>query len=172
MPLTTSLIWPTRPSGIILASASQLSGARIGAWMLAGDTALTRIPRDAYPIASDLVAEARPPLGRSRRRVVGERLGTEHSSVVYQGIDTPEALERPVDDPFGGAWHSDVSLDGEHVRSSDGLIVRAFATTAQPSRRYAATTLAPMPWESPVMMATLCPFPLMSRSPPGRSGAG
>ena len=38
--------------------------------------------------------------------------------------------------------------------SSDGLIVSAFATTAQPRRRYAATTPAPMPWEPPVTIAT------------------
>jgi hypothetical protein len=30
--------------------------------MAPGETALTRMPRDAYSIASDLVAEARPPL--------------------------------------------------------------------------------------------------------------
>jgi hypothetical protein len=57
-------------------------------------------------------------------------------------------------------------------RSLDGLIVRAFATTAQPIPPYAATTPAPMPWEPPVMMATLLAFAVMSSSPPGRSGAG
>jgi hypothetical protein len=29
--------------------------------MIPGETALTRTPRDAYSMASDLVAEARPP---------------------------------------------------------------------------------------------------------------
>src|SRR6201995_5824846 len=39
--------------------------------------------------------------------------------------------------------------------SSDGLIVSEFATTAHPSRRYPATTAAPMPREAPVTMTTL-----------------
>ncbi len=39
--------------------------------------------------------------------------------------------------------------------SPDGLNVRALATTAQPRPRYPATRPAPMPWEPPVMMATL-----------------
>src|SRR6516225_9206269 len=39
--------------------------------------------------------------------------------------------------------------------SSDGLIVRALATTAQVRPRYPATRPAPMPAEAPVMMATL-----------------
>ena len=30
--------------------------------MMPGETALTRMPREAYSTASDLVAEARPPL--------------------------------------------------------------------------------------------------------------
>ena len=30
--------------------------------MMPGETALTRMPREAYSMASDLVAEARPPL--------------------------------------------------------------------------------------------------------------
>jgi hypothetical protein len=30
--------------------------------MMPGETALTRTPREAYSMASDLVAEARPPL--------------------------------------------------------------------------------------------------------------
>ncbi len=30
--------------------------------MMPGETALTRIPREAYSMASDLVAEAKPPL--------------------------------------------------------------------------------------------------------------
>ena len=38
--------------------------------------------------------------------------------------------------------------------SSDGLIVRALATTAQPRSRYPSTSPAPMPWDPPVMMAT------------------
>src|SRR6516165_5244927 len=42
--------------------------------------------------------------------------------------------------------------------SSDGLIVRALATTAQPRPRYPATRPAPMPCEPPVTMATRCPL--------------
>ena len=52
--------------------------------------------------------------------------------------------------------------------SSAGLIVRAVATTAQPRPRYPATSPAPMPWEAPVMTATL---PVMAPPAPGRSGA-
>ena len=59
---------------------------------------------------------------------------------------------------------STVSTSG----SSDDLIVRALATTAQPCWRYAATRPAPMPCEPPVMMATL-PF---TACPPGRWDAG
>ena len=39
--------------------------------------------------------------------------------------------------------------------SSDGLIVRALATTAQPCLRYPATSPAPIPREAPLMIATL-----------------
>jgi len=53
--------------------------------------------------------------------------------------------------------------------SSDDLIVRAVATTAQPRVRYPPTSPAPMPWEPPVMTATL---PVMTPAGPGRSGAG
>ena len=49
---------------------------------------------------------------------------------------------------------STVSTSG----SSDGLIVRALATTAQPRPRYPATRSAPMPCDPPVMMATLRSF--------------
>src|ERR1700733_7151036 len=44
--------------------------------------------------------------------------------------------------------------------SSEGAMVRALATTAQPCARYPATRPAPMPCEPPVMMATL---PVMAR---------
>jgi len=33
-----------------------------GVWMMPGETALTRMPREAYSTASDQVAAARPPL--------------------------------------------------------------------------------------------------------------
>ena len=43
------------------------SGACIGVWMTPGDTAFTRMPREAYSMASDLVAAARPPLVSAAR---------------------------------------------------------------------------------------------------------
>ena len=52
--------------------------------------------------------------------------------------------------------------------SSDGLIVRALATTAHPRPRYPVTRPAPMPCDPPVMTATL---PVMMPAP-DRSGAG
>ena len=53
--------------------------------------------------------------------------------------------------------------------SWDGVIVLAVATTAQPRARYPATRPAPMPWEPPVMMATL---PVMMPPAPARPDAG
>jgi hypothetical protein len=35
---------------------------RVGVWIIPGETAFTRMPREAYSMASDLVADARPPL--------------------------------------------------------------------------------------------------------------
>ena len=52
--------------------------------------------------------------------------------------------------------------------SPDGSIVRALATTAQPRSRYPATRPAPMPWEAPVMTATL---PVMACPAQGRARA-
>src|SRR6516165_3543585 len=74
--------------------------------MLAGDTALTRMPRDAYSIASDLVAEASPPLvsaGKNRwlRRVrnVGDggRDVDDVAAAVLQhlGYGAPSQPEEP-----------------------------------------------------------------------------
>jgi hypothetical protein len=38
-------------------SEAQLSGGFVGVWMMPGATALTRMPRVAYSMASNLVAE-------------------------------------------------------------------------------------------------------------------
>src|SRR4051794_34690509 len=56
-------------------------------------------------------------------------------SVVARSVRSPLTVSR------AGSWA--------------GSIVRDTATTAQPFRRYAATRPAPMPWEPPVMIATL-----------------
>ena len=39
-----------------------LSAGCTGVWMMPGETALTRMLREAYSMASDLVSAARPPL--------------------------------------------------------------------------------------------------------------
>ena len=62
MPSTTSLTWPTRPSGGSWSPSRHSFRGCIGVWMMPGETALTRMPREAYSTASDRVAEARPPL--------------------------------------------------------------------------------------------------------------
>ena len=91
-----------------------------------GETALTRMPREAYSIANDLVAAATPPLvsavstdgalrqpeeshyidahDRSvvRSGVVGERLGDVGTGVIDQRVDAPEAREGLADDPVRG----------------------------------------------------------------------
>src|SRR5580692_8749588 len=103
MPPTTSSTVPTRPSGGIRSPRpSKLPGGYIEVWMMPGETALTRTPREAYSIASDRVAAAPArhlrddPLGGPEepgqvdpddQRVVGggvfgERLGHEHPGVV------------------------------------------------------------------------------------------
>jgi hypothetical protein len=54
-------------------------------------------------------------------RVVGKRLGDEDASVVDEGVDAPEALECPTEDPIDGGGIGDVSLDGKHGRIPDRL---------------------------------------------------
>jgi len=73
MPSTMSLTWPTVPSGgSRLPSASWLSAGYIGVWIMPGETALTRMPREAYSKASDLLMRARLPSiprpGRAQQR--------------------------------------------------------------------------------------------------------
>ena len=50
--------------------------------MMPGETALTRMPRDAYSIASDLVAALRPPLVSEASDIVGAVLYLEDASFV------------------------------------------------------------------------------------------
>lgn len=45
----------------------QQARRQTGVWMTPGETALTRMPREAYSIASDLVAEATPPFVSAAR---------------------------------------------------------------------------------------------------------
>lgn len=52
---------PMRPTGWSFASAACFSGACIGVLMTPGATALTRIPRVAYSMASDHDAAFKPP---------------------------------------------------------------------------------------------------------------
>src|SRR6202020_3203241 len=56
--------------------------------------------------------------------------------------------------------------------SSEGAMVRALATTAQPRARYPATRPAPMPCEPPVMMATLPAVSAVLIAGPPRSRRG
>src|SRR3954451_15884442 len=65
MPSTTSLISPSRPMGRRLAMPSYDAGSCTGVLITPRETALTRIPRDAYSIASDRVTAASPPLVRA-----------------------------------------------------------------------------------------------------------
>ena len=61
MASTTSRTWPTRPSGW---TAGELGPGFRGigpVWMTPGETAFTRMPRDAYSTASARVAAAKPP---------------------------------------------------------------------------------------------------------------
>src|ERR1700740_40562 len=57
-----SRISPIRPTGCILAIAAWVSGGFIGVLMMPAATAFTRMPREAYSMASDLVAAFSPPL--------------------------------------------------------------------------------------------------------------
>src|SRR6516165_8607169 len=145
-PSTTSLTCPARPSGGSQSpSPSKLSAGCIGVWITPGETALTRMPSEAYSTASDRVAAARPPLvsaastagargqpeetgqvdsggqGVVGRGVLGERLGDGHADVVDQRVDAPEPAEGRVDDPAGGGRVGDIAIDGEQVRFSGRL---------------------------------------------------
>ena len=53
---------PSGPSGAARPGPSYVSGSCIGVLMTPGATALTRTPRAAYSMASDLVTAASPPL--------------------------------------------------------------------------------------------------------------
>ena len=59
---TISSISPIRPTGCRAARNSCVSAGCIGVRMMPGATALTRMPRAAYSMASDLVTAFRPPL--------------------------------------------------------------------------------------------------------------
>ncbi len=58
---TMSLTWPRRPSGGRSPSLAAPAGCRAVS-MTPGETALTRMPLDAYSMASDLAAAASPAL--------------------------------------------------------------------------------------------------------------
>src|SRR5215472_15050539 len=104
--------------------------------MMPGETALTRMPRQAYSMARDRVAAVPPrhlgdgPLGHQEepgqidpddpgvvvRRVLGERLGDVHTGVVDERVDATEPVQRRAYDPVGGRGLGDVPTHGEHAR--------------------------------------------------------
>src|SRR5216683_1472691 len=103
--------------------------------MMPGETALTRMPRQAYSMASDRVAAVPVqhlgdgPLGQPEESgevdaghqgvvpggVVGERIGDVDAGVVDERVDAAEASECSADDPAGGGAVGEVAVDGEHV---------------------------------------------------------
>jgi hypothetical protein len=130
--------------------------------MTPGETALTRIPRDAYSMASDRVAAARPPLvsavstegtlesatscqSKEPRevdaddrvivvcRVVDERFGEIEPRIVDQRVDPTERLQGGDGDSFGGPRIREVPATVCTAGSSMAVIVRAAATTARSS---------------------------------------
>jgi hypothetical protein len=85
--------------------------------------------------------------GEILRRVFDERLGDEDAGVVDQGVDAAEMLDG-----------SESAISPATVTRSGlvlGLIERELATTRYPLARKPSTRPAPMPWDAPVMMATL-----------------
>jgi hypothetical protein len=67
--------------------------------------------------------------------VVGEWLGDEDAGVVDERVDASEAVKRFADDPVCGSGWEMSPLMVSTAPSSEGLIVRELATTAQSRRR-------------------------------------
>jgi hypothetical protein len=88
--------------------------------MIPSATALTRMPRAAYSIASDLVHPGHRVVVLVG--VVGERLGDEHSGIVDQGVDPAEPVQGMFDDVRAGARPGQVPRHREHfgVGAVDG----------------------------------------------------